>query len=415
MMQRKLQALLQNLLPSNAFYARKYDGTGITPDISIDEFRAVAPFTTKAELVADQQQHSPYGSNLTYPLEQYTHFCQTSATTGTPMRWLDTPGSWAWMLDNWQQVYAAADVTRNDRCFFAFSFGPFLGFWTAFDAAQALGCLCVPGGGMRSLARLQAIIDNRITALCCTPTYAIHLGQVAANQGIDLEQAAVRAIIVAGEPGGSIPATGAHIEALWPTAKLYDHHGMTEVGPVSYQCPARPGRLHVIGSAYLVEVIDPETLAAVAPGMPGELVLTTLGRDACPLLRYRTGDLVNAPDCGTCECGTEDPALEGGILSRVDDMFIIRGVNVYPGAVEAVVRQFSEVEEYRVNVSGDATLRELSIEVEIAPKCSDAGILKKKISDALSTSFSMRIDVAIVASGTLPRFELKASRWIVST
>jgi phenylacetate-CoA ligase len=149
--------------------------------------------------------------------------------------------------------------------------------------------------------------------------------------------------------------------------------------------------------------------------VPGELVLTTLGRDACPLLRYRTGDLVHAPDCGTCECGTEDPALEGGILSRVDDMVIVRGVNIYPGAVEAVVRQFAEVEEYRVNVSGNATLHELSIEVEPGPQCGDDAALQQKISDALSTTFSMRIDVAIVASGTLPRFELKASRWIVST
>jgi phenylacetate-CoA ligase len=410
--QTKLQKVLRALV-ANTFYTRKLSGCGIDATTTLDEFVARAPFTTKADLIADQAAHSPYGSNLSYPVERYICYSQTSATTGTPMRWLDTAESWAWMLGNWQYVYDAADVADDDRCFFAFSFGPFLGFWTAFEAAKARGCLCIPGGGMRSLARLQSIIDNRVTVLCCTPTYAIHLGQVASAENVDLSTANVRSIIVAGEPGGSIPATRDRVHALWPGAKLYDHYGMTEIGPVSYQCPDQAGRLHIIADAYLAEVIEPESGQATAAGDTGELVLTTLGREACPLLRYRTGDLVRAPDGSTCACGTEDPALDGGILSRVDDMVIVRGVNVYPGAIESVVRQFAEVAEYRVTVSGDSALRELCVEAEPGTDCRDPSDLQKRLGEALATSLNMRVDVRLVPVDSLPRFELKSKRWVI--
>src|SRR6185503_14726938 len=118
----------------------------------------------------------------------------------------------------------------QDHVFFPFSFGPFLGFWLAFDAAARMGCLTIPGGGMRSAARLQTILDNQVTVLCATPTYAVRLAEVAAEEGIDLRDAKVRTIIVAGEPGGSIPATRSFIESLWTGARVIDHHGMTEIG-----------------------------------------------------------------------------------------------------------------------------------------------------------------------------------------
>ena len=282
-------------------------------------------FTTKQELIDDQSQTPPYGTNLTFPLAHYTRFCQTSGTSGHPLRWLDTNESWSWMLDNWDRVYQAANVTSIDHIFFAFSFGPFLGFWTAFEAATRMGALAIPGGGMRTSVRLRTILETRATVLCCTPTYAIRLAEAAAEENLDLETSNIRRIIVAGEPGGSIASTRAHIEKLWPGARVVDHHGMTETGPVSYGCPSRPGVLHIIESSYIAEVID------------SELILTNLGRIGSPLIRYRTGDLVK-PIRGTCICGTTDVALEGGILGRTDDMVVVRGVNIYPTAVEEVLR-----------------------------------------------------------------------------
>src|SRR5579864_4226 len=289
----KLRALLAAIVPANSFYSAKLEAAGVSPDLpSLNEFYERVPFTLKKELIEDQRDHPPYGSNLTYLEERYTRFSQTSATTGKPLRWLDTPQSWAWMVGNWTQVFRAAGVTARDRIFFAFSFGPFIGFWLAFESATRLGCLAIPGGGMRSSARLRTILDTGATVLCSTPTYAIRLAEVAAEEGIDLADAKVQTLIVAGESGGSIPGTRAHIEKLWHGARVVDHHGMTETGPVSYGCPKRPGVLHVIESGYIAEVIDPASGRAVPTGTRGELVLTNLGRVGSPVLRFRTGDMV---------------------------------------------------------------------------------------------------------------------------
>jgi len=408
----KLRALLDALLGANPYYSERLRAAGVGPDLaSLQEYSARVPFTLKRDLIQDQSDHPPYGTNLTYPLERYTRFCQTSATSGQPMHWLDTPESWAWMLDNWMQVFQASGVTAQDRIFFAFSFGPFLGFWTAFDAALRMGCLCIPGGGMRSSARLHAILDTGATVLCCTPTYSIRLAEVAAEQNINLRAAKVEKIFVAGETGGSIPGTRAHIEKLWNGARIVDQHGMTETGPVSFTCPARPGVLHVMESSYIAEVISTSDGRPVSPGGTGELVLTNLGRTGSPILRYRTGDLVErAAEC-PCACGRYDLALEGGILVRTDDMVVVRGVNVYPSAVEDVLRTFG-VAEYRVEIRTERALPELTIQIEPTPAYKDGAGLAQQIEAALNNALSLRIPVSCVHSGELPRFEMKARRWV---
>lgn len=404
----KLQALLAQLRPANRFYTSKLSAA---IPASLEEFYETVPFTTKQELALDQQLHPPFGSNLTYPLHHYSRFSQTSGTSGKPMRWLDTTESWNWMLDNWTCVFERAEVTVEDRVFFAFSFGPFLGFWVAFDAASRMGCLCMPGGGMPTAARLAVMIDTGATVLCCTPTYAIHMAEVAAREGIDLTRSKVRHVIVAGEPGGSIPSTRRRIEELWNGARVVDHHGLTEVGPVSYGCPARRDVLHIIESSYIAEVIDSETGMHVPRGTQGELVLTNLGRHGSPLLRYRTGDLVVADPAGPCACGTTDMALAGGILGRADDMVVVRGVNVYPGAIEEVLRGAGGVAEYRVRVSQLEGMHQLSIEVEADPTTADAA-LAHRIEARLRDALSLRIPVTLVDVGLLPRFEMKARRWM---
>jgi phenylacetate-CoA ligase len=234
---------------------------------------------------------------------------------------------------------------------------------------------------------------------------------VALEEGIDLGGSAVRRIIVAGEPGGSIPATRSLIESRWPGARVVDHHGMTEIGPVTYECPERRGLLHVIEMGYVAEVIDPETLAPVAPGGTGELVLTNLGRSASPLLRYRTGDVVCRATTERCGCGSYELALEGGILARTDDMVVVRGVNLYPSAVENVVRGCGGVAEFRVETRNGRVLKELIVEVEPLPGV-DPGGLSHHVAVALQNAFGLRISVSPVPGGSLPRFEAKAKRWV---
>ncbi len=405
----QLRRLLGDILPANAFYRNKL--AGIDPAIaSLEDFSARFPFTTKQELVEDQRRHPPFGSNLTYPVTSYTRYHQTSGTTSAPLRWLDTPESWDWMVQSWKEIYQAAGVGGGDRVYFAFSFGPFIGFWMAFDAAQRLGCLCIPGGGASTQGRLRALTENRATVLCCTPSYAAHLAEVATHENVDLKTAAVRVIIVAGEPGGSIPATRRRLEELWPGAKIFDHHGMTETGPVSHECPAQPGTLHVLDRAYLAEVIDVEGKAARA-GEGGELVLTVLGRTGSPLLRYRTGDLARAGQ--RCACGRPGAALPGGLLGRTDEMVIVRGVNVYPTAVEDVLRGFSEIAEYQVVVDRSHNLMELSARIEPAAHCAAAVAvaLAGRVQHALHGVFNLRVPVELAPAGSLPRFEMKAKRW----
>lgn len=404
----QLQKLLAALVPHNAFYAPRLPATVD----SLEAFVAQVPLTTKAEIVEDQRRNPPYGTNLTFPLERYTRFCQTSGTSGFTLRWLDTTESWEWMVENWVEVLKVAGVTPQDRLFYAFSFGPFLGFWTAFQAGERLGCLCLPGGGMSSAARLQTMIENQVTTLCCTPTYAIRLGEVAQELGLDLAQSAVRRILVAGEPGAGIPATRARIESLWPGARLWDHHGMTEIGPVSVECPVCPGVLHILENRFFPEVLDPETLQPVGPGERGELVLTNLGRVGSPLLRYRTGDIVQRAASEPCACGRYELALEGGILGRTDDMVVVRGVNLYPSAVEAVLRRFADVGEYRVTLKTVNALLEAVVELEAQEGCPEPEGLRSAVESALRATFNLRIPVVLVGAGTLPRFELKARRWV---
>jgi phenylacetate-CoA ligase len=406
-----LRALTSTVLGSNPFYTKKFDAAGVGYRLrDLGDFLERVPFTTKAEIVEDQRNHPPYGTNLTFPLERYARCHQTSGTSGTPLRWLDTPEDWNWMLGNWRVIYEAAGVTRADVILFPFSFGPFLGFWTAFEAGARLGALCLSGGGMSSAARLRIVFEQNVSVLCATPTYALRLAEVAAQEGFDLSASPVKLIIVAGEAGGSIPATRARIEQAWPGARVFDHHGMTEVGPVSYECPARPGVLHVIETSYIAEVIDPVTGAAVEPGQSGELVLTTLGRFGSPLLRYRTGDLVKPAPDGACECGRNDLALEGGILGRADDMVVIRGVNIYPAAVEEIVRGVPGVVEYAVSVINTGALPELEVEVEFAPDEPNADRMRE-LEESFQRAFAMRVPVRAAAPGSLPRAEAKSQRW----
>lgn len=411
-----LKQLLREVIPANPFYTTKFKDAAIANLPGLAEFTQTVPFTTKQELVEDQRLNPLYGTNLTYSLDRYSRFNQTSGTSGRPLRWLDTPESWEALTQCWIEVHRAAGVTERDAAYFAFSFGPFLGFWLAFEAAARLGCLSLPGGGLSSLARLTNIIELKATVLCCTPSYAIHLADVARAENLDLTKSHVRLIIVAGEPGGSVPATRAQIERQWPGARVFDHHGMTEVGPVTFECPARACRLHVIDSAYLAEVIDPSTLAAVPPGTPGELVLTTLKRAGSPLIRYRTGDLVQKATHHAkglpCECGRYNTTFEGGIQGRTDDMVVVRGVNIYPTAVEEIVRRFEGVVEYQVRITKKGALTEMHVVVEAGPRTKNPAALVAELEKALQTALNLRIPVTAVAENSLPRAELKARRWV---
>jgi phenylacetate-CoA ligase len=266
---------------------------------------------------------------------------------------------------------------------------------------------------MSSQIRLAIIESVGATVVCCTPTYALRLAEIAAHERPHrpLAESTVRVLIVAGEPGGSIPATRERIEQSWG-ARVIDHHGLTEVGPVSFECWEAPGYLHVNEGEFIAEVLDPVTGRAVPDGEHGELVLTNLGRMASPVIRYRTGDIV-VRRLTPCPCGRTWARLEGGILGRADNMVNIRGVNVYPVGIESVVRRFAEVVEFRSIVSPVSSMRSLRLEIEVAPQVDDGAAVASRVAYQLREALGLTVAVNVVAGGTLPRFEMKASRFIV--
>jgi phenylacetate-CoA ligase len=405
---RRLRMLLAEILPRNAFYSAKFTQAGLkSSDVRSPADLGRLPFTTKKELLDDQAAYPPYGTALTYPRAQYTRMHQTSGTSGQPLRWLDTPENWAWCVDCWRRIYDLIGVRPDDRLLFAFSFGPFLGFWTAFEAAGRRGCLCLPAGGMTSGARLRCLVENQATVLLCTPTYALRLAEAAREEGIDVAGSTIRAVVVAGEPGGSIPSVRQRIERAWG-ARVFDHCGMTEIGPTAVECAARPGGLHLLETEYIAEVIDPLTGLPQPDGEIGELVLTNLGRGASPLLRYRTGDLARI-DPAPCPCGHVGRRLKDGILGRTDDMIHVRGNNVYPSALEDLIRQVPEVAEYRLEVDRSGPLPSLHVEVEPVPAAL-ADLVVRQVERSIHDRLLFRAHVVAVAPGSLPRFEMKAQR-----
>ena len=402
----RLRALLDTILITNPFHRKRI---GHLTFGSLHEFTERCPLLTKRMLVADREANPPCGSNLSYPIENYTRFCQTSGTTGPPLTWLDSRDDWNGMLDAWGTIYEAAALEPGeDRLFFPFSFGPFLGFWTAFEAASRLGCMVIPGGGMSSQARLQLMLEHRVSVMATTPSYALHLAEVReVTPELRDERFALRLLIVAGEPGGSHPKVRARLEAAWPGARVFDHHGLTETGPVSYQAPGDEARLQVLEDMHFAEVLDPVTGREVLEGEEGELVITTLQRLGCPMLRYRTGDLVRK----AFDDATGSLCLDGGILGRLDDMVCVRGVNIYPSAVDGILRRFPEVVEYQVREVRTGALLDLHLTVEVPLGYRDATLVDR-IGAALRDSLQIRVPVVCVPQGTLPRFEFKARRWL---
>ncbi|SIR42079.1 phenylacetate-CoA ligase [Aromatoleum tolulyticum] len=407
----KLQAMMTELWGKNRFYSNKWKAAGIEPrDIrSLDDL-ARLPLTTKAELMEDQAANGPFGTNLTYPVEQYTRLHQTSGTTGVPLKVLDTADSWDWWAKCWAHVLAGSGVDASDRVFLAFAFGPFIGFWAALEGARKLGAVMIPGGGRDSLQRLELMRETGATVLCCTPTYALRLAEVAREHGFDMSSLAMKSTVHAGEPGANIPSTKQRIESSW-SAKCFDHAGASEIGAHSFECEKQPGGTHLIESEFIAEVIDPKTGEAVNPGERGELVITNLGRWGFPLIRYRTGDLVEV-NLDPCSCGRTFMRFQGGILGRADDMVTVRGVNVFPAGVENIIRKFTEVDEFRITVSKVKHMDEMDIEVELCEGADPAVV--HSIAERLDSVLAFRPRVHSVGRNILPRFDMKAKRFHVN-
>ncbi|GAA1701275.1 phenylacetate--CoA ligase [Microbacterium sediminicola] len=409
----KLRRITEWASARSPFYQRTFAAAGFAPDQlkAWDDIQRI-PFLTREEWMESQTAHPPYGELPVAGPDAAIRLHTTSGTSGkTPLRALDSRKDWSWAAEMWCYSLWGAGVRPNDIGYVAFGYGTFIGFWGLHNGLEKLGALTIPGGAQTTPARVKQIIDFGVTVVASTPTYALRMAQEAETLGLDLPNSPVRIIILSGEPTPA--ATRALIEAQWG-AKVFDTAGMTEISTIFMFEPAdQPGGCHIIEDHFIEQVIDPETGEELPYGEAGERVTTSFGRSMIPLLRYRTKDLVVKIPHTAASNGRTFDIYEGGILGRVDDMKLVRGTNVYPRAIEGIVRQFAEVDEFQVEITREGIRDEITLHVETIESFADAGW--DDLSRALQTELAdghegLRFLINRRSAGELPRFELKARR-----
>jgi phenylacetate-CoA ligase len=413
----KLRRLCRWAAARSPFYQRTFRQAGFQPEQlrSLDDLRRL-PLLTRDQWMASQGERPPFGLLPVAGTEAAIRWHTTSGTTGRePIRVLDTAKDWAWQSEMWCYGLWGFGVRPADVAYVAFGYGSFIGFWGLHYGMEKLGALNVPGGAQPTDARVKQIVDFGATVVASTPTYALRLAQEADRLGIDLAGSGVQRLILSGEPAGSIPQTKALIERRWG-AKAGDTAGMTEIGTIMiFECSHQPGGTHIIEDHFIEEVIDPATAEPVGYGEQGERVVTSFGRGIIPLLRYRTADLVAKVPASRCRCGRGFDLYEGGILGRVDDMKLVRGTNVYPRAVEGIVREFPNIEEFQLRLTREDLFDRIALRVEPAEGTTDQAWadMAERLGKALAEAHEgLRFEVERAAAGELPRFELKARRTV---
>lgn len=406
-----LRAQLNRVYGSSHHYREQWDRLGWHPsDLRAIEDIATLPTTGKADYQRSIDEHPPYGDFLAVPREQVARLHFSSGTTGAP-----TPVAWTTTdLDRWADLYARAAYSQGVRsgdvyqCLFSYAW--FVGGLGATVGYTRLGATVIPGGSGDTERQIDTIFRYGTTAVGGTPSFLLHLAERARQLGTPLTESAVRHVMVGGEPGGAVPATRELIEREWG-ARCYDGYGCLEFQPVAWECTAQAGG-HLAEDFLYAEVVDPVTRAPVPDGQPGVLVLTHLDKQACPLVRWWTGDVV-VLDRERCACGSTQARLAGGVRGRADDMLVVRGVNVFPSAVENVVRRVAgDLAEFRIVVdpalADPATGYPTALRLQV--EASSEGELPGRLADAVRSELQVRVVVDILAPGELPRAIHKAQR-----
>jgi phenylacetate-CoA ligase len=413
----KLQRLSAWAYATSEFHKRRWDAAGFHPGQlhTLDDLQRI-PFMTRADWMNAQAEGPPFGSLLTVTSDHAVRYHTTSGTTGrTPLRVLDGMKDWEWIAEMWAYGLWGFGLRPADIVLFAFSYGTFIGFWGAHYACEKIGCLVLSTGGATTESRVRSIIEMGVTTVCSTPTYALRMWQAAAEMGVDLARdSKVDKVIVSGEPAGSIPAVKRQLESAWG-AKVGDTAGMTEIGSIMiFECRRQPGGTHIIEDHFIEETLEYGGDRPVPYGERAERVVTSFGRGFIPLIRYRTNDLVVKVPHSACGCGRTGDIYQGGIQGRWDDMKLVRGTNVYPRAVESIVRECAAVDEFQILLTREGVTDEIGVLVELKPGREDhwQDLRARLHVDLADAHEGLRFRVELVPAGSLPRFELKAKRLV---
>ncbi len=414
----KLRFLLDFAYNNSRFYRERWDAHGVKPsDIRGLEDLTKLPIVTKYDFDKDQRAHPPYGTVPTRPPGLQMKHWQTSGTTARPRLWMETGQDWENAIEYMTRSLYAYGVRSGWRGYFAFGFPPFIGFWIAFAASEALGCQNIPKGAVPTeawLTLMSSLAGQAPSFVCCTPTYAVRQLEAARKRGIDPHDLKIDRLILAGEPGASIPATNRLLKEGW-NAQVHEYLGSTETnGPILYSCEYQAQQPllcdHIMADYFLVELVDPESLEPVKGNM-GVSCVTSLSRFGMPAIRFLLGDFMEI-DNTRCGCGRTSPLARGGVVARADDMLIVRGVKIYPSLIEDSVRSLPGLSpEYRLKRRGDG----LQILVEAEPSVPDRDYerLKASLQEDIKIKTLLTVDIEVTVPGTLPREEAKTKRIIL--
>lgn len=412
---KKFKSIFNWAYEHSKFYHQLYAEAGIEPgDIRTFEDIRKVPKIEKSMMRSIQgKEPYPYGDMLAMPLERVTIYHQTSGTTGQPVYQADSWQDWDWWAEAWACLLYAQGYRDHDRLFLPFGYNIFVAFWGAHYGAEKLGCEVIPGGVLNTEARILKMQELRATAMAATPTYVLGMADTAKRKlGIDpAKDLQIKKITVAGEAGGSVPATKKRMEEAWG-AKVYDHVGATEIGAWSFECRYQT-HLHINEGLFLVEIEDIDSGEIITePGRRGKMVITALDRMAQPCVRFDSKDVIEyAPD--ECECGRTFRLLKGGVIGRADDITKVKGVLIAPTSIEEVVRSIPELsDEYEVVVTKKGDLDNIMLKVELAPgQQNNVETIQAKLIYQLRVKTNLGYKLEFHEHGTLPRYDIKAKRF----
>ena len=397
----RLREMVAYVYDATPFWRRKFDQAGVVPaDISGLEDLASLPFCTKEELQTDQAEHPPFGSYVGADHKRLTKFMTTSGTTGRPLRRVFSGRDWGYVLDRFQRNprVGPGDITMT--------LGPvdgLMGPTAGAEGAARAGAMVVLAGLLDSKTKLRLMEEIRPTSVNGTASYLLYLIDLAQEIGINLPGLGIRVVLSVGEPGAAVAATRKRLMDGWGTF-VNDGYGMTEMFPLGGGC-RHSTALHIASDLVITEIVDPDSGKPVSPGEPGEVVYTNLVGDTQPLLRYRTRDIARLATDDACACGFTGIRLRDAIEGRVDDMIWFRGANLYPSAIEGVVRSFDELgHEYEIVIGGSGTLPTLTIRAEMRPGIEEnaKAELEKRLRQALSAAVRVRSKLELLPPDTLP-------------
>ncbi len=406
----KMKKMLELTYTRSPYYKKLFDEAGVKPsDLKRLEDLKKFPAIDKTVLRSRQQAAPDFGDLVCAPEEDFVYLSASSGSTGVPTASPFTAGDFEDFQDFQARLFWSSGMRPGDRYCHALNFTLFVGGPDVIGAMK-VGALTIWGGAIPSDRLLSILKTWRATITWTTPSYAWFLGETAKESGIDpARDLAIEKIFVAGEPGGSIPETKKNIEALWG-ADVYDYYGLSDIfGACAGMCEARNG-LHWAEDHIYIEIVDPDTGEELPEGERGELVLTSLKKVARPLIRFRTGDIVSYTS-EPCDCGRTHLRLHG-IHGRLDDMMIIKGVNVFPSDIETIVRDNKNLTgEYMCVISEEKHMAVLTVEVEKAPHFKgDADALTSELRNECMKIVGIRPQIKLLEPKSLTRATHKAKR-----